>query len=336
MDLLRQLALAGGLLVAMQCHASPLFERTSILDIELRGPFGTLVAHKDDREEYKFTLTAGNESVELEIRSRGNSRLEVCDFPPLRLNFDSDTQLPAELVGQDRLKMVTHCNNKRRDVNIVLDEYVAYRIFSVISEFGYRTRLLRVTYIDSDGRLHDALDQRYAFVIESDDEFARRTGAEAARVEGILYSQLDDSQATLIYVFQYLIGNTDWSLVTAYTDEFCCHNGDLFRLADKLVLVPYDFDLSGLVDATYARPDSSLRLRSIRTRRYRGYCTSPDTLSTSLRTVAELQADILRVAGEVPASGQNDLDARLSYLEKFFEIARDPDKLLKKFALRCL
>jgi hypothetical protein len=55
-----------------------------------------------------------------------------------------------------------------------------------------------------------------------------------------------------------------------------------------------------------------------------------------LRTVAELQADILRVAGEVPASGQNDLDARLSYLEKFFEIARDPDKLLKKFALRCL
>ena len=90
----------------------------------------------------------------------------------------------------------------------------------------------------------------------------------------------------LTFVFQYLIGNTDWSLVTADTEEHCCHNIDLFELGGHTLLVPYDFDLAGLVDASYAKPDPEIKIRSVRTRRYRGYCLPAPVLAEALDTVS--------------------------------------------------
>ena len=44
-----------------------------------------------------------------------------------------------------------------------------------------------------------------------------------------------------MFIFQYLIGSTDWSIVAAEADEYCCHNVDLFEIDASLLVVPYDF-----------------------------------------------------------------------------------------------
>jgi hypothetical protein len=324
------------LLVAMPqlVFAAPLFESANVLEVRLSGPLSSVMKNAASDEEFAFVAYAASDEVPVKVRARGNSRLRECDFPPLRLNFAKDTTSGSVFADQDKVKLVTHCNDKRKDSGVVLDEYLAYRIFNMLSEYSYRVRLLRIAYEDTDGS-RDA-EQRYGFVLESDDAFAARTGTEIQKLPGVVYSHLDDDQATLIYVFQYLIGNTDWSLVTATTDEHCCHNGDLFKLNDRLLLVPYDFDLAGLVDASYARPDATLRIRSVRSRIYRGYCTSPDRVHDALHKILAAQSSILELASVTPAESARDRELRVSYLEKFFASAADEEKLLQNFARKCL
>jgi hypothetical protein len=196
--------------------------------------------------------------------------------------------------------------------------------------------LLRLTYTDTDGRLKQESRERYGFVIESAKEFAERTGSAAARLEGIVYSRLDHNQAALVYVFQYLIGNTDWSLVTSFTDDFCCHNGDIFEAGGKYLIVPYDFDLAGLVDASYAKPDGSLPIRSVRNRLYRGYCTPRAELSAALQRIRGSRSAIRAVAESIPAPGPRDMTHRLDYLDGFFAKAAEEESLLDAFERRCL
>jgi hypothetical protein len=316
-------------------NAETLFDDDATIEATLRGPISTLVEHASDRDEYDFNITVGGTAVGLKVRARGNSRLRVCKFPPLRFNFSEGAAEENLFAGQDVLKVITHCNDKSKDAGNVYNEYLAYRIFNLLSDNSYRVRLFRITYVDTDG--HQLFDTpQHAFVLESNEALAARIGATPARIPAVAYSRLDDVQATLVYVFQYLIGNTDWSLVTADSDEFCCHNGDLFERDEKLVMVPYDFDLAGLVNASYARPDSSLRLKSVKSRRYRGYCTAPERVRIALETVKQQRAKIIELTTSIPAVSDRDLAARKNYLIDFFEQSENEEQLLKLFERRCL
>ena len=100
--------------------------------------------------------------------------------------------------------------------------------------------------------------------------------------------------------------------------------------------MPYDFDLAGLVNARYARPDSSLRIERVRQRLYRGYCTSPEVLIAAIQTVNSHKAEILAVPSEIPGLTDRDVKALGKYLNKFFAAAENEEKLLKLFERRCL
>jgi hypothetical protein len=323
-------------LLASAVAASPLFDDNAIIDMELRGPWRTLIRNKLHSDELEFVITVDNHAVPVKVRARGNSRLTACKFPPISLNFSSRVTAGSMFELQDKLKLVTHCNDRTRDAGIVFDEFLAYRIFNTISPYSYRARLIRMRYTDTEAPAEDPAPYKYAIQIEAGDELANRISGIAFHAAGVAYSRLDDGQATLVYVFQYLIGNTDWSLVTALSSEFCCHNGSLFDVSGKIVFVPYDFDLSGLVDASYARPDPSLKTDSVRRRVYRGYCTSPDMLQLSLQTVVGLKPEILSLAKGVPSNSAKDMSARLGYLEQFFDKADDENRLLKIFARQCI
>ena len=147
---------------------------------------------------------------------------------------------------------------------------------------------------------------------------------------------LDARHSALVFVFHYLIANTDWSQVRFIEDDTCCHNGRLIKIAEQYYLVPYDFDMAGLVNARYAKPHPDLRLRSVKTRRYRGYCTSEPVLRDALREVVARREDILRIVEELPGSSEKDRRSRSSFLQGFFKSAENEDKLLRRFERRCL
>jgi hypothetical protein len=62
-------------------------------------------------------------------------------------------------------------------------------------------------------------------------------------------------------LFQYMIGNTDWEIVS-------CRNIMLLQPADssKIIPVPYDFDFSGLVSAPYASPSAESGVLTVQDR----------------------------------------------------------------------
>ena len=255
------------------CHAdaSPLFDESAVLEIVLVGPLGTVIAEEDTRTAQPFVLRAGGVEHDVTVRKRGKSRTRVCDFPPLRIEFAGDDSAPSPFTRQRRLKLVTHCDKRERSETYLLKEYAAYRIFNVLSDIGYRVRLVRVSYTDTSKSAEAAVLQRYGFLIESASELADRTGGRPVDAVGVTLGSFDQLHTAKVFVFQYLIGNTDWSLVTADLDDTCCHNGDIFEIGDRRYYVPFDFDLSGLVNARYAKPDPSLGISRVTQRRYRGY-----------------------------------------------------------------
>ena len=316
--------------------ASPLFDDNTILDVELVGPIGSLIKDKNDEIELPFVLKADGIEHQLKVRARGNSRLRVCEFPPLRFNFSRSARDESVFAGQDKLKLVTHCRNREAAQTDALQEYATYRIFNRISDIGYKVRLLRITYTDTDNRFSPKLDEHYAFLIESQIGLAARVGGEPANVTGISLKSLDDDHTALVYVFQYLVGNTDWSFVMAEGDDECCHNGDIIAIGSSRFYVPYDFDLAGLVNAKYAYPDPSLRIRKVTQRLYRGFCTERGTLQSALATVKGHQSDIINVLTEIPGISDKDRRQSIDYLGQFFVKAADEAKLIGTFEKRCL
>jgi hypothetical protein len=316
--------------------ANSLFAEQAAIEVELAGPIHHLIKNKETREERPFVLRVDDRELDVHVRVRGNSRVRICKFPPLRLRFPDEQSMSSVFDGQNKLKLVTHCLNSASGDQYVLEEYIAYRIFGLISDVGYRVRLLHIRYTDSDGLLDEDTPERYGFVIEPRDQLAERVSGIPLNLDGVLLSQVNRHQAALVYVFQYLIGNTDWSFVVADNDDECCHNGDLLEIDKDIYYLPYDFDLAGIVNTRYAKPDPSLKIRNVRTRRYRGFCTETDILRAAIRHVQSLREDIFSIVGQTPGLTGRDKEKLVEYLEEYFKEAENEGKLLKLFEKRCI
>ncbi len=315
--------------------ASPLFEAHEVIDVRLSGPVTSLLKDRESREELPFVLTANGVDHEIEVRLRGHSRRRVCEFPPIRLDFRRRETAGTIFEGQDKLKVVTHCRNYDRGEQDMLQEYIVYRIFNAITEDSYRVRLLRMEYVDTQGKLDSKARYRYAFVIEPADEVAARIGSTRGELTGFPVHRHDKSVAARVYVFQYLVGNTDYSFVKADYDDFCCHNGDLFERDGKVLYLPYDFDLTGVVNARYAYPDPLLPIDNVTSRLYRGLCTDRSLLTAAIRRVAAREAEILAIVDEVSGLSKDNVETTRRYLKRFFEQARDQNAMLRNFERRC-
>ena len=326
--------------LAGPAYSSPLFSDDSVVEIRLSGPLRTLARDKKSakRVEFPFVLSVDGVDIPVDIRVRGKSRTIVCGFPPLRLRFPVEGTRQTVFTGQDKLKLVTHCkSNRPKSENNLLDEYTAYRLFNLISDAGYRVRLLRIYYDDTDGGLKYLDRPYYGFLIESDEELAARIGGEVTEIGGVPYSRLNDSKTALFYIFQYLIGNTDWSFINAEGEEVCCHNVHLVEKDGGLYPIPYDFDLSGLVNASYAKPDAALKTRHVTQRVYRGYCKLPiDRVAPALEKITALREPIMTLVEKSPVVGNEGTDSRVRYIGHFFEEAENSTKLLKQFERDCV
>lgn len=120
------------LIAAAHANASQLFDDNTVIDVELIGPIGSLIKDKDDETELPFVLNANGIEHQIQVRVRGNSRLRVCNFPPMRFNFPKDVPEDSIFAGQDKLKLVTHCRNREVAQTDALQEFAAYHLH------GYR------------------------------------------------------------------------------------------------------------------------------------------------------------------------------------------------------
>jgi hypothetical protein len=323
------------LLISTTAGGAPLFGGDDVLELELHGPLREVTNSRRDREERTFELVAGEDVLSVEVRVRGHSRVKLCDFPPLRLDFRNSNVEGTVFSGQSKLKLVSHCKARSAYEDNVLEEYAAYRIFSLLSDYALDARLLRVRYFDTTRPGKDPVE-RYAILIESLDALAERTGGVLLQREALAKGAMDLEQLATVFVYQYLIGNTDWSLVTARGEELCCHNGELLDREGRVFYVPYDFDFAGLVNARYAKPLPEMRIRTVKTRRYRGYCFEGIDLKAAILRTLDQEAAILEFLRSLPAVEPDAGTERVRYVERFFEEARDVDGLVRNFEQSCI
>jgi hypothetical protein len=128
-------------------------------------------------------------------------------------------------------------------------------------------RLLRTTYTDSATGKVEAT--RWAFLVEDVADVAKRLDGIAIEQKGGGPGSFDPYGTALAFVFQYMIGNTDFSFSGL-------HNAEVIAAKDgsRITPIAYDFDFSGAVDATYATVDPVLAIKKVRDRQFRGYCAA--------------------------------------------------------------
>lgn len=316
-------------------RASSLFEDIETLDIELTGQLSSLIKNKEKRQEWPFQIKVGGKRLDLKVRARGNSRMRLCGSPPLRFNFSDTDTSGTVFEGQTKLKLVAPCRKGARSRRDVLEEYAAYRIFTLLTETSLRVRLLHLTYNDTDGGINKDEATSYGFLIEPVDQLAQRVNGKQSEIPAVSLKSLNQQQAALVYVFQYLIGNTDWSFVTAEDGDSCCHNIKLIGIDSKQTPVPYDFDLAGIVNASYAAPDPGLRIRKVRQRLYRGFCTDTSILRDAISIINSRQQAILAEISNLPLLTEKEKTKQVDYLQKFFKQASDDAAIIRSFEKAC-
>lgn len=310
--------------------AADLFDTEEPLVFDLAAPFQTVLRQREpeQREEQDAVLTyrgAGTDAVvtvPLQIRVRGRSRAAMCDFPPLRLDFKKAEVVGTEFEGQNRMKLVTHCERSESYDEYLQLEYLVYRAQALVTPYSLRARLLEVRYVDNSRNVDVAT--RPGILLEDEERFGERhdmTMFEETRVDR---SRYDAEALAILDVFQYLIGNTDWSSIDGPGDEQCCHNVTPYVRADgTMIPVAYDFDSAGLVDAPHALPNERLPIRDVRQRLYRGQCRTAEELAPIFARFEQQRSAILALFVEQQGLDADDAEDAREYIEAFYATLAD-------------
>src|SRR6267378_5406877 len=257
---------------------SRLFDAADPLQLTLTADFGAIAKQRGTEKKSQpgvlayVTATGDSVMLDVQLRTRGHFRLNICHYPPLKVGFDkAKTAHTIFAHTGSSLKLTVQCRGDRSNANYLLEEYLIYRAYNLLTERSFRARLAHVTYADAKGK-HPP-EMRYALFVEDDDRMARRNQAEVFEQKGVTQNDVDVEQMGLLAVFQYMIGNTDWAVSAL-------HNIVLIRdSTGDMYPVPYDFDWSGVIWTPYAQPDPSLGTRTVRQRTFRGMCLAPEELA---------------------------------------------------------
>ena len=156
------------------------------------------------------------------------------------------------------------------------------------------------------------------------------------KIPRINYKNLDRRQANLASVFEYMIGNTDYSMIRGALDDDCCHNIELFANEDGLYTpIPYDFDFAGVVNAPYAEPNPKLKIRDVRVHYYRGRCGNNELLEETVAYIHEHEAEIHALVENLDGLDEKYRKGFANYLNVYFDRVSTPQKIERYLSNKC-
>jgi hypothetical protein len=315
--------------------APSFFESQNPIEVTLTANIGKLRGDKDVDPPWRTATLSykgpdgSDVTVPLRARTRGIWRLKTCEFPPLRLNFTSETSKGSIFNKLDKPKLVSYCQNGDGYEQYILQEFQLYRIYHLLTPVSHNARLLKLTYADSgNGKVRA---KRYGFVLEEPKAMAARLGGKILDQKGAVGTDLEPYQNALMGVFQYMIGNTDFSVNGL-------HNIELFFTADGNVMpVAYDFDFAGAVNARYAAPDAKLSITNVRQRVFRGYCNDADSYAKVFALFKEKKPEIYALYTDEIGKlmDQGTVKETLRYFDEFYETINDPRAARRSIIQSC-
>ncbi len=314
---------------------SKLFKSISPLSITLTANFKALKREKQNgAPNHPATLayvdsTGKTVSVPLRVRTRGIWRLHNCDFPPLRLNFANKTSKGSVFDDLDEPKLVSFCKRGPSAEQYVLQELQLYRAYRLLTPYAHETRLLKIAYVDSASGATEMT--RYAFLVEDPARMAERNGGRILDRKGAMPEDLDPAPTAIAFMYLYMVGNTDFSFNSL-------HNGELLTWPGGRTLpIAYDFDFAGAINAPYAAPAPGLRIRNVRDRQFRGYCSLRGEYPAAVALFESKKAEIYALySDEIGALiDKRTVKETLEYFDKFYEDIRTPKDLQRNLLGEC-
>jgi len=311
-----------------------LFDSEEVLEVSLKFDLTTFLRKKPAEDymdaELVYHFSPDDSLVnKIRVRSRGNSRYELCILPPIRLSFKDCENRPKDLEGVSNVKLVTHCKDNSNFEDYVLKEYLAYRLYNVVTDSSFRVRLLHIRYVDTGSKGHHTY--RYGFVIEPVDLLAKRFSSVEKEDIVVRASFIEPDLYDRLCLFQYMIGNDDFHLSNL-------HNLKLIEPEEgsKLTLgvIPYDFDYSGLVNSYYAIPNKIYGLEDILDRVYVGPCRPDSTFLRHMQFFLDHKDDFYAEIDKVNFINHRQKTRTIKYIDSFFDEYKR-DRLLYHIKTSC-
>lgn len=310
-----------------------LFDDEEVLRFKLSGRLWDLFNDRNENGKYYPLLlqyASGDSvlSVPLKGRVRGNFRRqkENCLLPPVLLNFQKSRTLPLSIFnGQDKLKLVMPC----RGDEYVVREYLVYKLYNLVSQNSFKARLVQVQFEDSLKK--HRTETHYGILLEDEGSVARRNHLTVGSKKLVAMESTDGKAFIKTALFEYMIGNTDWSV------EYL-HNIKLMYKAPSAppYAVPYDFDHAGIVSTPYALPAEELELGSVRDRLYRGYCIQNKAdIKEAVQFFNGIKNEVYRVYESSPLLNDKYKKWVTRYLDDFYRTINNEKRIEDEFSKPC-
>lgn len=312
----------------------PIFAEAPAIEFTLHAPFGKLKRDRAVETAYRpatisYTADGAEVKIPVRLRTRGIWRKKNCEIPPLMMNFTNDSTKKTAFVRLDRARFTYSCRNNDDFEQYVLQEYNLYRVQRLLNPLSYDVRLARVTYVDSEKK--DTLATRWAFLSETDEAFVQRQGVKLVTTQGAGPADLDPYESAFYGVFQYFVGNSDFSIRAL-------HNAVLVLKDMQHYPVARDFDWSGAVNPRYATPSPILRIRSVTDRIMRGYCAPPEEYEKVFALFREKKDAIYALYRDpvMAPMKPNVVAQTLKYFDDFYATINDPRRAKRDIVDACL
>lgn len=322
--------------VADTVHVADFFESEEVLKATLKYDITSFVRNKTKGEyidaELQVFYDENNPVIKnVRIKARGNFRRGQCTFPPLFLNFKTDHPDNPMYEDVKKVKIVTHCSASKESEANVLREFLAYKLYNIITDRSFRVRLLDINYIDTGKKQKNY--QAYGFSIEPAEIVARRNNGVLVESPAITGRNLVEEDADRVAMFRYLISDTDWRIKSGHNTKFMKSMTDV---TDKVITLPYDFDFSGFVGASYTFPQEWSHTESIYERDYLGYCRDNDE---SYQKIIDLylskENEVMQAIAGFKYLSEKDKAEVEKFTAGFFKEIKDSKDFIRKLKNDC-
>ncbi len=327
--------------------APGLFDSHSVLQLGMKVDFKSLCRPRETEDcdysptELTYFADGQEHIIPIEIIIRGGWRAQAsnCNVPLLFIRFPEQGTQGTPFEDQTSLPLTTHCGrssalkgyagggNYTSFEQFLLKEYVAYRLYNEITDMSLRVRLVHISYQDSEnpGRARSY----YAFFTEHFKSLAARSQTELLPRQSFDHHVLDTRQADILALYQFMIGNTDWSIVRQRNTILLQRDNGIH------VPVPYDLDMSGLVNAPYAGPPPGLPIDTVKERYYLGFCHPGIEWDSLFQEFLPKQEPLESISGEVSGLYKKEQKSVNRYLKIFFKILNSPERRNEKIINAC-
>jgi len=302
------------------------FNDTSVLHATLLTNLDDILSkqrQKGRKLPGKFIITRPDGATEedpVTLEVSGVFRLEFCFIPPMNLKFNS--QPGSMIYPLSKAKLVNTCKTAGGYDQYLLKEYLIYRIYNLLTDKSCRVRLVELTFQDSLGKRKKITE--FGFLLEDIKDVATRNNCKVWKKEKTPTEATDHHQMTLLSVFEYMIGNTDWAVPALHNVKLMVPKGDTLA---KPFPVPHDFDYSGLVNAYYAVPDEQLKFANVKQRQYLGFPRTTAEMEEILTIYREQKPHIYDLINQFHWLNSKNKEEMIGYLNEFFDMIGHPGQV---------